>query len=396
MRRESPRRPEFRQPDYDDLFDDDTLFYDVFRGAHQSEVICVGPPLLDRAEALAKAVFRDPTGDAIAWGYHPPRTQYQPSCRFTLSSPGLARAERIHLEIAGRKIEIPIRESGHARFAGRRIIWTLSKDNPLGWIRDWAAFNAAVHGADAVLFYDNGSSAYGLDEVDRVLSGVPGLSEVLTIPWDFPYGPGTGPKNIQDSFYCQPGAIEHARRRFCGEARAVLNSDIDELMVVDGGGSVFDRLERSGKGVLVVSGFWVESVATAAGRERPLRHADCLYAERWRSQLRRFLRRRWMLRAKWIVSPRLCPQTVDWGVHDLYVAPSDLESAGSSWKLRPRDLFFRHFRPINTGWKRPSWRARRRSPIRLRYDRHLARDLAAVGGARVEKVFGWTANGRQR
>jgi hypothetical protein len=45
-------------------------------------------------------------------------------------------------------------------FRDRRVIFTMSKDNPIEWILDWVRFNRDIHGADAVLIYDNGSSAY--------------------------------------------------------------------------------------------------------------------------------------------------------------------------------------------------------------------------------------------
>jgi hypothetical protein len=35
------------------------------------------------------------------------------------------------------------------RFAGRRVLFTLSKDNHLDWVADWAGFYASVHGCDA-------------------------------------------------------------------------------------------------------------------------------------------------------------------------------------------------------------------------------------------------------
>ena len=50
-------------------------------------------------------------------------------------------------------------------FAGRNCLMTLSRDNALDWIRDWAAFHVREHGADAVLFFDNGSTDYRPEEI---------------------------------------------------------------------------------------------------------------------------------------------------------------------------------------------------------------------------------------
>jgi hypothetical protein len=385
LSRQPPRALDDRPPSYERLFDFDTLFYDVFRGPDPQQVICLGPPLLNCEAALSSAVFRaSGCGEALRWDYHPPKSHLQPGCRFRLSGPGIATANRLAIEIAGREVEIPIRPSGVSRLAGRRVIVTLSKDNPLDWIRDWARFNAKIHGADAVLLYDNGSATYGIAELREHLQGLDGVAQTVIVPWRFPYGPGTGRRNIQDSFYCQPGALDHARRRHCAAARAVLNSDIDELVVLASGGSIFERAEAGSRAAIVFAGQWVERPGRIERPGRaddppdPVRHADCLYGERWRIALRRVCPPRWLLRTKWVALPGRCPEEVDWGVHDLYAPPGESRRTEAIWKSRPRDVFYRHFRQINTGWKTPRWKMRRYSLFRHLYDRELARALAAA------------------
>jgi hypothetical protein len=379
LRRQPPRALDDRPPSYERLFDFDTLFYDVFRGRDPHEVICLGPPLLNCEAALSTAIFRASGADgAVRCEYRPPRSAFQPSCQFRLSGPGIDAADRIVMEIAGSEVEIPIRPSGISRFAGRRVITTLSKDNPLDWIGDWAAFNAKVHGADAVLLYDNGSVTYDLAALSELLKSVPGVAQSLVVPWRFPYGPGVGRRNIQDSFYCQPGALDHARWRYCATARAVLNTDIDELVVLASGASLFERAEASSKAAIVFAGHWVEMPKRSGDPPDFVRHTDCLYGERWRNALRRICPFRWLLRTKWIVLPERCPEDADWGVHDLYAPQGENRQTEASWKNRPRDVFYRHFRQINTGWKTARWRARAYSPIRHLYDRELARAFAAA------------------
>jgi len=159
---------------------------------------------------------------------------------------------------------------------------TISKNNPLDWIGDWAEFYVRVHGADAILLYDNGSTDYDLGDIRDRLTSIDGLADSLIVPWTFPYGPGVGPRNVQDSFYCQPGALDHARRRYCAAARSVLNSDIDELVVTRPGDSIFERAESSGRAAMVFSGIWVET--TESRSAQPMRHADCRY-RRWNQVL---------------------------------------------------------------------------------------------------------------
>jgi len=399
LRRDPPRRPEDRGADYEALFDYDTLFYDLFRSPDGATIIGLGPPLLNCEVPLLQAAFLGAASDRpLAWRYEPPRTHFQPSCRFVIDARELPPEAPLDMELAGRRVQVPVRPSGAADFAGRRVLVTLSRDNPLDWIRDWVSFNIRVHGADAVLFYDNGSKAYGPGALTRLFETIPGLVQARVIDWSFPYGPGTGPRNIQDSFYCQPGALNHARWRYCAAARGVLNSDIDELVAIGEGASLFDRLEESGKAALVFPGLWVERPESEPKPERPeVRHLDCLYRELGQCLLRHFGRHHRLLRTKWVAVPALLPEAVDWGVHDLYPAERQSWYRKRSWRRQPRDLFYRHFRQINTGWKRARWMARPYARYRHLYDRDLAAAFrSAFPDALIDPPMRWFRGLRPR
>jgi hypothetical protein len=401
LRRDPPRPLDDRQRDYLELFDFDTLFYDVFRGDDPEEVICLGPPLLNCESLLETLTFRLPGETAaIAWDYFPPISPFQPTLRLRLKSTALAGADHrtaghLTIEFAGHCVETRIQPNGQARFAGRRIVLTLSRDNPLRWIEDWATFNAKVHGADAIVLYDNGSTAYEIAELRGMLAGVPGIADVLVVPWRFPYGPGVGRANVQDSFYCQPGALEHARRRYCPSAKGVLNNDIDELTVVDSGVSIFELMEKSGKAALVFPGLWAERSSKDSAALESLRHSDCLYSEMWRPTLDRLAPGRWLMRTKWIVAPDRCPEDAGWGVHDLYPLGPQAARDESIWKGRPRGILYRHFFAL-TGKKHRRGR-RLYSSLTYGYDHALARSLAIAfagrslrGGARrAGDFFAW-------
>ena len=60
LRRDPPRPSGDRQPGYLDLFNSDTLFYDVFHGDHSRKVMLTGPPLLNCAGLLDSLTFRLP------------------------------------------------------------------------------------------------------------------------------------------------------------------------------------------------------------------------------------------------------------------------------------------------------------------------------------------------
>jgi hypothetical protein len=135
-----------------------------------------------------------------------------------------------------------------------------------------------------------------------------------------------------------------------------------------------------------------------------VRHSDCIYGERWQAALRRLCPFRCLLRKKWIVVPERCPAGVDWGVHDLYPAEPETRRTETSWKSWPHDVFYRHFWPINTGWKTPIRRVRRYSLVRHLYDRELARAFAAafpdqdfqLANRPLRKGLAWLVRRRQR
>ena len=69
------------------------------------------------------------------------------------------------------------------------MLLTLSRNNDLRWIRDWVRFHVREHGADAVLFFDNGSTGYGPPEIEAALAGIGGVGRSVCVAAVFPYGP---------------------------------------------------------------------------------------------------------------------------------------------------------------------------------------------------------------
>lgn len=372
LRREPPRSIDDRQPGYESLFEYDTLFFDVFWAADGGSVVCLGPPLLNNEAVLRQAVFRMPGSSVpLKVDYHPHRSNLQPSCRFVVSGSGSKNPSQIVLSLCGRDAVLPVSPAGRAQFAERRVIVTLSKDNPLAWVRDWAEFNVRVHGADAVLLYDNGSTLYTRDALEAELASIPGLAEHLVVPWHFPYGPGVFGRSAQDSFYCQPGMLEHARHRYLAAARSVLNTDIDELVVTDDGKSIFARVEDSGSPAMIFPGVWAEMTQPRYGSPPGLvRHKDCVYGRRSQWYFRKLRRAQRLLRTKWVAVPSRC-DGLDWCVHDLLP-----RHAAATSPSRPVDVAYRHFRQINTGWKTARARLRPYERLRHRFDRKLARAFA--------------------
>jgi hypothetical protein len=295
-----------------------------------------------------------------------------------LSGPGLAGAATITLTAAGRSVPIEVQSSGREAFRDRRVVTTMSKDNPLEWISDWARFNIRVHRADAIIIYDNGSTIYDCADVRACLGQIDGLKALVVAPWRYPYGPNTGPAKVQDSFYCQPGALDHVRRRYCPASRAVLNTDVDEMVVGAPGESVFEAAERSGGAVYTFGGTWVEKV-DGDRSSGLLRHTDFRYRRRssvFGVPVRRFNRG---LRTKWVAIPERGDDDLEWAVHQVHHCGAAPRKAG--WRVHSRRFVYRHFRQITT---RRTWRNRvdPRSVLKHAFDRDL---VAAFGIAFPER-----------
>jgi hypothetical protein len=245
--------------------------------------------------------------------------------------------------------EFSVSQNETETFRDCRVIFTMSKDNPIEWILDWVRFNRDVHGANAVLIYDNGSSSYDSAALSSALRSVSGLRCSVVMEWPFKYGPqGTNSRDHWDSDFCQLGAWEHARWRFLQDARSVMNSDIDELILSRAGGSVFEAAEQSWSGFVGYRGRWVIGTDGGVGGNAVTatpRHFDFSIL-----MPPQYQRSRWLMwrdanecPSKWTVVPNRCPAHAQWHVHLI-----------CSWwasYFRTRQFSFRHFREIGSNWK---------------------------------------------
>jgi hypothetical protein len=364
-RRLSVRPMEGREDDYDQKFDAETLFFDAFIGI-RGRIVLVGPPFLN-----LKAAFEAATIEARPSG----RT-----CPFELRE--LDRHGQIHVDApegtetlvvtsALGRVEVAVQPSEVDIFAGRRVIFTQSRNNDLAWIQDWVRYARDAHGADAVLIYDNASTRYAAAAIAEALSAVSGIAAARVVEWPFKYGPqGLDARRFWDSDFCQHGAWEHARRRFLEAARSVQNADVDELVVSTGGQSVFAAAEADPFGILRYRGRWV--VGTGERADGPVRHADFDTVQR-----EKIARRFGVLPMnvfacppKWTLVPWRCPDRAQWRVHTVGHWPAALRTTS--------DFGYRHFREINDNWKYQRTSADRFDPAIHDIDAPLKAQLARV------------------
>ncbi len=317
--RTPPRPVALRGPDYAERYDASTLFFDVF--AADGRTVAVGPPLLDLAGPLRAA--------AVTVGGHQVAARSVELDRAHRCDLGRAGGSPLELTLAGRRYAVPVGADLAALFAGRRALMTLSRDNELAWVRDWARYHASAHGTDAVVVYDNGSQSYTVEALLDTIAGVAGIDVAVVVDWSFPYGPQGGPGLPWDSDYAQYGALEHARWRLLRHAAGFLNADVDELVLATDGSSVYEHAARSRYGVVSYHGRWVHAGPADDGRLP--RHADAAWVDATGPACS----------TKWCAVPPRLPDGAQLQVHDVQGVKV----------VTPPVLGYRHFWDVTTHWK---------------------------------------------
>lgn len=160
---------------------------------------------------------------------------------------GPATPETLSLRLStGEEADLRINPANRETFAGLNVIYTLMRNERLDWIRDWLVFHQKVQGANAVMITDNGSDRYGLDELAETIASVPGYHVTALLSAPLPWGSRGNTPGADDGKFLQTTLLNLVRDRFLGPARAVLNVDIDELVVRNGDETVFDSVQRWG------------------------------------------------------------------------------------------------------------------------------------------------------
>ena len=337
--RRLPRRPGHTRPAaFYDNFDALTLFYDCFEAARNGRVLLVGPPPRNLLPLFRRARFAAlPSGAQLGVAFH--RSQ---SVMLTVLDGVPGGTTSIGIELGGLRAELPVQPNSAAQLSGRRVLFTMSKDNEPGWIAEWARYHARVQGADAVILFDNGSGRHPPAEALAALQSVPELAAIAVLSWPQIYG-APDPAVLNNPFYThflQIGAMSVALRRFAADAAGLLNCDIDELVATPPGETVFGRVAASHHGLVVMRGQYVEAVPThdAPAGHRLHHH----FASRLKDTRARFsAQKKWALdpRRPWVARPETFPY-MHW-----------IEGRPLFSKTQDEDVFYWHFRGISTDWK---------------------------------------------
>lgn len=265
-------------------------------------------------------------------------------------------ARRMRLVLEGWESETEISPDESARFAGRNCLLTLSRNNELRWIRDWVVHHVRGHGADALLFYDNGSEAYGAAEIRAALAGIDGLAEIRILRVPFLYGPQASRRMKFTANFLQAALLNLARWRFLDRASAVLSCDVDEMVFGTGGRTIFEATRAARSGFVRFRGRW--RYPDSAPGETPL-HRDHYLRGPAES----------LCPPKYCIVPGGPMRGRAWATHSLRGTPFGR-------RFVTREFFFLHCFGISDFWKgRPLQRAREASDI----DEEARRLLAGPG-----------------
>ncbi|RDE07742.1 hypothetical protein DVH29_15165 [Pelagibacterium lacus] len=324
-----------RPPAFHQAFDGHLLLYDVFRHADGERVLGIGPPPRNLLALLkASRTVARPSGTPLALKLY---ASLSTSIFEWTGAP--AGTEALELQVADQRFMLPVQPNHSDALSGARLLSTINKNNDLAWIGYWARWHVQLHRTDTIVLFDNGSDAYPIAAIEETLAGVDGLKAFAVIDFPHAFGP-VDPLVRTDPFwarFAQIASMSIVLRRFAATARGFLNCDIDELANPPGDTPIYDSLDRTRAGLLILPGIWVEPDAA------PLASIFDHSAFAWTGTEKE--RRR--TPAKWVLDPRR-PWVGNLGVHPYWHSIRGRPMLGKSFLP---DAFFWHFKAINTGWK---------------------------------------------
>ena len=324
LRRDRIGTPEERSEGYDSRYDFSTLFYDVYYDDRVGEIRIVCPTLMNFQSLVEQTCFFIDGEEVDLLGIESLSRGAVLRLPCEIPDPKVLRLK--HDDFGG---EVPIGRLHLDHFAGKNVLFAISKDNRLEWIEDWLRYYVKVHGANAVLIFDNESSIYEMDALRKAIAGVQGIETAAVVRAWFPFGPG-GSGNVNfNSKFLHMTMVELGRQRFLFDARAVLNVDIDEFVYSRSGRSVFDATVDNPEGYLRFNGEWVYPKTPLKG-EFP-RHLDHGFT---RKDGRPKVSRKWSIVPNGPLRDRL------WRTHRIKSRKDPVTDEFGFW----------HFRKISTNW----------------------------------------------
>jgi hypothetical protein len=350
-------------------YDSRTLFYDVFRCNDDGNVVAIGPPPVNLRNELQKLRI---TCDGRLLPHC--KREYRNLCILELTCDQTTHAGKnlpLRFSFPSFDVDIevppPLSIPAEAYHLG---LMTLQRNNPLLWILDWCRWHHRLHGVSRFVLYDNASD--NLDGLAAALAPMGEEVDIVLVDWPFPYGTRRNHRN----FFCQIGAQNHYLLRFGSADAWCLNLDIDEYLVASGEKTFKQYLrdcESNGVVEMLFDSFIVpphQGQPAMANRRvgsywfRNRKHEGINLKFAFKPRKIEYVRQHMAypknrIFAKLLVWPRLFDRTYRFFYVSLrkrlpakrifrFFSPDQFALRN----LRPDEMFFYHFRGLNTNWNR--------------------------------------------
>ncbi|MCF4097316.1 hypothetical protein [Maritalea mediterranea] len=349
-----PKHPNRARPQqFLDSFDFTTLYYDCFWDQEQRDILCVGPTPTNLRAHYKKAIYRAlPSGKILKVKHF-----FSLSVMTSQLKDVPSDTVQVEMEFAGQVFVMDVQPNGCEHFKRENLMFTLSKNNDLKWIRFWADYHVRHQNVTSIVFFDNGSDQYELNDLIDTLRSVKGLKKVLVATMPYPYCAKDEILKVNPywAHFLQIALMTIVLRRFGMRANAILNLDVDELANSNGAGDVFALAERSSLGILAMKGIWVEPIAESnsgdhrdfctVAKDEKISHC---YAGKWAIDPKR----------KWFKKLKVFPY-MHW-----------IENRAQLGRRYVEGVHFWHFKGINTNWK-----LKRAKPMEYDPEIHEKRDI---------------------
>jgi hypothetical protein len=338
LRREPKRPPELRRDyfggmKFNDNFDWDTLWYDALQISPQT-ILLIGPPLYQTANLIAGNIkIVDDHGTMLSGRF----IEMDRACLTVLNTTSMTSTIRMISQV---ETVIPVNQISN-EFIGCKVMFTLQKNNPINWIKEWISYHHLNFGIEGFLIYDNQSSIYDAEQLESSVSE-PGV-KVKVVSWDVPYGPqgfACDYYNTWDSDYAQSTMFEHAKRKYLHGSTLAINADIDELLVLKDKtlDQIIQDINHNNISGYCYKGRWIEPYDLSSRSDaRPLpldqRHFYDYHCTDHTQP--RDLGNKWMLIPKKALDGQ-------WSVHH-----------ANCTMVQSTDIYYGHYLAMNTNWSYP-------------------------------------------
>ena len=327
-------KPGGRHDCSDQFYDFETLFYQAIRLG--SDVVLVAPKLLNFEVLLRQSQF-------FVGGSRVERLRIQKYYRhavITLTEVSAGDSLKIQFP-NGAEASGPIVAPRLGHLGSLNCELMISKDNDLTWIEERIAFHSARCQVDGLCFVDNGSTAYDLASLARVIERS-NVKRAVIVSMPFPFG-GLNKRPRHAELYLQTAAYNLCRLMFLRASRATAILDVDEVLLPQPQGrSVFDAACRSRLGFVRFGG---ENRLPGSSDTPPFAYAQHM----WMRPDKRYSHK------TWCIDPKGPLGHLQWRCHNLE------RNVFARWQTL-RGQYFYHCLGIGTGWKNKN-RARAKCPL---------------------------------